>query len=170
MGRQINFYMSEKVEKSFVELLNSNNYTIMWHDFAQNSIAVLNDYKCSELKQKNGILYLYKKMYGEYFIKKSNWIRIDASNSPIIEYIRTTIKNDDKKISRGRLWVETKYYNSNDELVEKSPNLVKDFVDLTKWIKKNIPYQEIEEGDSFVKEYICDEIIELVHQGYRLSL
>lgn len=166
MGKQINFYMSEEVEKNFIELLKENCFEIMWHDFTHNSLEKLVDFSCDELSPNT--MYLFKPKYGDYIIKDSKLVRIDAIKSPVIEFIRTNRRKDEKTITRGRLWLETKYYDSNDDLVEKTTELIKDYNNLVRWIKKNVPYREITKGDYLVKEYVNDEIIELVNLGFRL--
>ena len=41
-----------------------------------------------------------------------------------------------------------------------------EYNNLTKWIKKNVPYQNIKKGEFFVKEYTNDELIEMEKMGY----
>jgi len=53
-----------------------------------------------------------------------------------IEFIRTNIKSVEKKISRGRLWIEPKYYNESNIIIHKNPEFINEYYALTKWIKK----------------------------------
>ena len=103
-------------------------------------------------------------------MKDGSLVDIDQITSPVIEFTRTNIVHDKKVVRRGRIWIETKHYDSSGELVEKKEEFVKDYNRLARWIKKNVPFREIPKGDFIVKEYTNDELMELVKQGYRLTI
>ncbi len=69
-----------------------------------------------------------------------------------------------------KLWISDQYYDEGGILIKKDSVFVKDYKMLTRWIKKNIPYQEIKKGEFMVKEYVNDEMIELQDKGFCLSL
>lgn len=75
-----------------------------------------------------------------------------------------------KKITRGRLWVATQYYDDEGNWVKKNELFVKDYQKLNHWIKKHVPYQEIWDGEYLVKEYINDELKKLQEEGYVLAI
>ena len=166
MGRQINYYMSEEVDNKFIEFIKEQNYEFLFYDFKNNALIRLNKEKYNEFNEKYA--YLYKPEYEELFMKDEPLVRIDQIASPVIDFTRTNIDHDEKIVIRGRIWIETKYYNSSGELVEKNAELVKDYNRLVRWIKKNVPFREIIQEDYVEKEYANDEIVELVNQGYRL--
>ena len=166
MGRQINFYMSKEVENEFFKFLKKENFEFLIRDNKNNVLTRLYEIKYSEFNQNYA--YLYKPEYEELFMKDEPLVRIDQIASPVIDFTRTNIDHDEKIVIRGRIWIETKYYNSSGELVEKNAELVKDYNRLVRWIKKNVPFREIIQEDYVEKEYANDEIVELVNQGYRL--
>ena len=152
MGRQINFYMSKIVEKSFIEFLEQNQFI-----FLNNDSSVIN--KTSPKGKFRW--YLYKQDYGDIKMNQYNMNIIDTKKSPVIQFRRTSIKEEEKKIFKGRLWIETQYYDGGEKLIKKNDIFIKEYQMLVRWIKKHIPYQEIKKGEYFVKEYINDEIKEL---------
>ena len=88
--------------------------------------------------------------------------------SPVIEYIRTTIRHEEQEISRGRLWVEPKYWDENNQLQEKPKELIQWFSEMSKWIKKNVPQQKFDSHGYEYKEHISTSLIQLVSEGYRI--
>ena len=85
-------------------------------------------------------------------------------NSPIIEFCKTRVKEN--RILRGRLWISDQYYKSNNGKTQQSKNYIMEYNMLAKWIKKNVPYQNIKKGEFFVKEYTNDELIQMEKTGY----
>jgi hypothetical protein len=83
----------------------------------------------------------------------------------VIEYSRTTVNHERKFISSGRLWVEMKYWDAEENLVVKSEELAKWYESLCKWIKKHLDKRE---PGSFVL-YWCASFGELLEQGYKLT-
>lgn len=101
---------------------------------------------------------------------QDNKARIDILKSPVIEFSKTIIKAEQKKILRGRLWISDQYYGEEGNLIKKEKVFVKDYQMLRRWIKKYIPYQEIKKGEYLVKEYINDELKELQDGGFALTI
>lgn len=161
MGKQINFYMSEKVQASFIEHLEQNHFL-----FLDVNSQILKEPLSSNVFG----LYLYKQNYGNVVMRQDMNDIIDSIKSPVIQFSKTNIKNEKKKVLRGRLWISDQYYDEKGILVKKDEAFVKDYKMLTRWIKKNVPYQEIRKEDFFVKEYISDEIKELQNNGFILSI
>ncbi len=152
MGKQINFYMSENVQNQFIDFLVSNDFLFL--DNEGKEIEYEKFYSYSEY-------YLYKSEFGCVLTKKNS---VDALNSPVIEFCKTRIK--DKRILRGRLWISDYYYKANNGQIQQSKNYIIEYQNLVKWIKKNVPYQNIKKGESIVKEYTNDELIQLEKTGY----
>ena len=154
MGKQINFYMSENVQNQFMDFLVNNDFSFLDNDGKKIEFSKLysyNDY------------YLHKSEFGCLLTKNSS---IDVLNSPIIEFCKTRVK--ETRILRGRLWISDYYYKNNGQ-TEYSKNYIVEYQNLVKWIKKNVPYQSIKKGDSFVKEYTSDELIQMGEKGYTFT-
>lgn len=52
-------------------------------------------------------------------MSENNKTSIDSLKSPIIQYIKTMIKEDQQTVLRGRIWVETKYYDEKGAVINK---------------------------------------------------
>lgn len=161
MGKQINFYMSENVQTSFIEYLAQNQY-----EFLDNNSKII-----SEPTSMNVLgMYLYKQSYGNIIMRQDNKEIMDSLKSPVIQFGKTAIKEEYKKVLRGRIWISDQYNDDNGILIKKDGEFVKDYKTLTHWIKKNVPYQEIRKGEFWVKEYVNDEVKELQENGFSLSI
>jgi len=156
MGRQINFYMSEKVQTEFIEFLEQNNF--LYVDYYVDKTV---HPSCKD----EYMVYLYKEAYGE-LVKKFDDTVYDNSHGPVIEYSKTLIREDKKTITRGRLWMTDWYFDEAGNKVKKNELLTKDYEKLVRWIKKHVPYQVYNHKGYMLKEYINDEVIELQKQGY----
>lgn len=161
MGKQINFYMSEHIQEEFIEYLKQNQFK-----FLNSSADIVNQLSSSSIFSA----YLYKPDYGQIVMCQDNKARIDILKSPVIEFSKTIIKAEQKKILRGRLWISDQYYGEEGNLIKKEKVFVKDYQMLRRWIKKYIPYQEIKKGEYLVKEYINDELKELQDGGFALTI
>lgn len=163
MGRQINFYMSDKLFEDFTDLLISKGFIFL--------DSSGNEYGIKEPRLKT---FLYKKEYGEPNYLKSKKTSKETAldcDSPMIEYFYGKVRHEDKKIGCSRLWMST---NVPKEYIKDYNSLVKDYNSLVRWVKKNAPYQEIlvthiRGTQSMCKKYISNDIIELTsEQGYIL--
>lgn len=166
MGKQINFYLERELEGKFIEELFNAGFVIVAEDLDNKKLITYNELK--EVNSKIYILYLYKKDLGTLLINKECEYRLDYLRSPVIEFARTIIKSEKKVITRGRLWMESKYYGENGEIVCKDSKLTSEYNKLVKWIKKYVPFQDVAKGDYVIKEYVTDSIKELANTGFRL--
>jgi len=161
MSKQINFYMSQSVQYQFIEYLKKELFQF-----------IDNNYKKIEKPDAGDIfgMFLYKPSYGKIMIQQDTNV-IDSIKSPVIQFNKTIMKEEENKILRGRLWLSEQYYDEKGDLVSKEAMLLKDFQKISRWIKKNVPYQEIKKGEYLVKEYVNDELKELQEkQGLLLTL
>jgi len=165
MGKQINFYMSKDVEDEFIEYLKQNNFMFLITDFESNKI--INTYGKTDNSSK---LYLFKEVYGDITMQEGVLSRLNTIKSPVIEFRRTIIKEDKKKILRGRIWVSNQYYDDYGTIIKKNPQLIQDYNSLVRWIKKHVPYQEIKKDEYSVKEYVNDEMKQLGEEGFTLTI
>lgn len=161
MGRQINFYMNKSIQKAFIDYLFQNNF-LLFDKKATYIGKVISDNISS--------LYLYKYNYGNIIMRQDNTKSIDSLKSPVIQLNKTIIKENEKKILRGRLWLSHQYYDDEGMMIKKEESLLKDYQLLVRWVKKNVPYQKIRKGNCYVNEYVNDEIIDLQNEGFVLTL
>lgn len=161
MSKQINFYMSKKIQEEFIEFLKMNSF--MFLDTSAKSINEINLENISSL-------YLYKHNYGNIIMNSTNLRIMDSIKSPIIQYKKTIIKENQKHVLRGRLWMANQYYDDSGYVISKEEMLLKDYRMLVCWIKKNVPYQKIKKGDHYIKEYVSDELKELQEKEFIFSI
>ena len=162
MGRQINFYMSKIVEESFIEFLAQNQFVFLdYYGGIINQTFSTNQFGW----------YLYKQSYGDIKMCQNGKANsVDAIKSPIIQFKKTVIKEEQKKVLKGRLWMETQFYDGGGKLVKKNEIFVKEYQMLVRWLKRHIPYQEIKKGDYLIKAYINDEIKELQDREFIFTM
>ena len=159
MGRQINFYMSESVQAEFMEFLKQNQF--IYYDYYTNKVE-------NPADKKLYAVYLYRENYGVFLRKKNDNRYIDDMDGPVIEFSRSIINAETKKITRGRLWMMDWYFDEAGNKVKKNELLTKDYEKLVRGVKKYVPYQEYIQKGYILKGYINDEVIELQKQGYIL--
>lgn len=160
MGRQIEFYMSDKVQNDFIEFLKQNNYIFL--DSQKNVINEL----CSK---KVFYCYLYKTDYDCIKMKKIDNQIIDDTRSPVIHFQKTSVNSELKKVHSGRIWIATSFYDENGNTIMKPNGFIKDYEKLVRWIKKNVPCHSRKKGKYVYKEYISDEMLELEATGFFLT-
>ena len=165
MGRQINFYMDYKVEKEFQEFILKQGLIIVSKRIDQEMIINDISYKKNKIyiMQEKGIENLKIREYddGRKFINENI--------SCVIEYSRTIIRKDMKKIFRGRIYVIAVYFNENEEIVHKDEEFLKIYEKLVRWIKKNCPMTKFVQDGYDEKEYMSSGIKEMVEkEGYKL--
>ncbi|MBD5489915.1 MAG: hypothetical protein HDR13_14180 [Lachnospiraceae bacterium] len=161
MGKQIIFYMSNDVQERFIDFLNKKEFF-----FVDYNASIINDISDDSKRD----IYLYKQDYGNIIMSQNNNVNIDSLKSPIIQYKKTIIKEEQQTVLRGRLWIQTKYYNEKGEVINKGESVLKDYQMLVRWIKTNVPYQQIKKKDHYIKEYINDELKELQERGFKFTI
>ena len=150
MGRQINFYITKATTDVLRKYINDNGYQLFnqWG-------TILDDQSID----KYGGVYLYKPSYGE-LVYRNDINRLDTSKSPVIELWQSKVLPEQKKILRGRFWVEA-YILEENGWKEKPEQLLKDYQSLVRLIKKHVSKQDIKCGEHYVKEYADEEAIRL---------
>lgn len=166
MGKQITFYVEKELEEKLIQQLFNEGFVIVAEDLENKELVTYDELQ--KVNPKAYIMYLYKNNFGKLIIDKECEFRLDSLRSPVIELTRTLIKNDKKIIIRGRVWVETKYYDENGEVIIKDSILTKEYNSLVKWIKKNVPFQEVIKGEYVIKEYVTDHIKSLAESDFKL--
>lgn len=168
MGKQINFLMDNEFEEKFLEYVLSEGVVL----FEGNNMSPVRIETLPEPFSEKGWfkLYLYKEEYGKLKLNKLDTGReyIDLIASPVIEFSRTIIRHGAKEVSRGRLWIEMKFYNDRKELVMKSKEIDDWYKKLNQWIKKNLPKTEIITKNRTYSEHSCKYINDMVENGYKV--
>jgi len=161
MGRQINFYMSESVEKEFFELLSIQGYKILYDGYDVDSIQELTSY--DGMDRKKWLIILYKDFYGPLIYADREEKEINRNYSPVIEWSRTIINNNEKFIREGRIWISS-WVEFEDSLIEEQ--FKKDYNSLVRWIKKKVPREEYTWKGHILKRYKNTELQEYEDKGY----
>lgn len=125
MGKQINFLMDKELEQEFFEFV--NEYSVVLAKDNKGSLKVIDLLPNSDNVRYWWKLYIYNEKFGDYTLRNldNGKIYLDLDKSPVIEFSRTIIREDTKDMSRGRLWFQNSYWDDEDELVYKDPNLDK---------------------------------------------
>lgn len=167
MSKQINFLMDKDTEEKFLIYIKENGVAIFeGNNYSPKIIEVLPEPFSGKGWFK---VYLYNNQEDLILNKLSTGREyIDSIKSPVIEFNRTIIREGAKEVSRGRLWLETKFYNEDGELVSKDIDLDEWYKNLCKWIKKNVPRTEISNNGREYKEYITKSVVQLLEQGYKI--
>ncbi|MCC5463778.1 hypothetical protein [Pelosinus baikalensis] len=168
MGKQINFLMDKETEEKFFEFVRKDGVVLFEGD---NELPQIIDALPEPFSGKGWFsVYIYNEKFGQYIISetKKGIKYIDSIKSPVIEFNRTIVREGTKEVSRGRLWVETKFYNDNGEEILKDSGLDEWYKYLCKWIRKNVPKLEISNNGREYKEYISKSVTQLLEQGYKI--
>ena len=174
MGRQWHFAMDESDEKLFTQYLKENGYVVYWNDHdvmpkTTNCIPEPNLEKWSQV-------FIYHSAFGDMKFTRYDYdekLKIEKYFvypyvAPVIEFDRTVVFPEKKRICAGRIWMQMKYWNENDEYVSKSENLEKGYKDIKKWITKNLPKMDDHDAKGKVeKSAVSKELIRLFREeGY----
>jgi len=165
MGKQIYFYMDKESEDKFLMYIKENGVLIFE---GNNDRPLIIDKLPAPFSGKGWFkVYLYNNAGDLKYQKLSNGrVIIDCMESPVIEFSRTVVREDSKEILKGRLWVETKYYNKNGELIIKDNMIDEWYKKLIKWIKKNVPITELVVNGKVCKEYISESFLSYINLDY----
>lgn len=165
MGKQINYYMD-------------------FNDFRQLAQYAL-DIGCVIGKQENGkivssnsvdiVMQDYKKYF--FYLPETGKVLIqlqedkqqiggyNKSGNVVIEANFSRIWHDRKEISRGRLFLNTGYYNAQEKRIDSLEYMKKIYEQLKRKVKKIAPYTELID---FITDYSSEEYkqIEWRHKEY----
>ncbi|MBE5943174.1 MAG: hypothetical protein E7264_11645 [Lachnospiraceae bacterium] len=165
MGRQINFYMSEAVEREFFEIICSNGYKILYRNFIDERIEKIVSY--DDVNRKKWLLVLYKDSYGSIIYNDEKKIEINRNYSPVIEWCRTILDSDEKVVRQGRIWISS-WIEFEDFAIEEQ--FKKDYNSLVRWIKKKVPKQEYMKKGHTLTRYMNEELKIYEDQGYKFTI
>lgn len=158
MGKQINFYMDDKIKQDFINFLDAEGYVFL----PDSSFDILYKLEKENINNEYSVC-LYTSLFGKIKmkqIKDINKFRIDKSYNPVIEYWIPHIKHSDKSIRCGRLWLTS--YDFYDKNADRT-FINKEYNKLVRWIKENVPYQKVSGYSQ--KMYISDELVDLLYNS-----
>lgn len=167
MGKQIIFFMDKELEQEFFEFVNES--AVVLFEDSSGLLEAVNVLPSSDIRYWWS-LYIYNEKFGDYTLNDldNGKVYLDLFKSPVIKFNRTIIREDTKDMSRGRLWFQNSYWDDEDELVYKDPNLDKLYQKLCRWIRKKIPKVEVNAKNGVHKEYISKPLINLIESGYEI--
>ena len=167
MGRQLSFYMSGADEIKFKDFILERG-KILYNGFNAEPKEI------SELPMNDEPWWFILNLYngeGEivYCSDLEGKKQIDELDSAVVQFLRTIRDDKNRVISQGRLWFELYLYNDKGERIVKSNSLESWYKDLSKWIKKNVPRQEVNIQGILKTVYISDSLYALLEEGYLLK-
>lgn len=172
LGKQIGFLMDEATELEFANYILQSGEILFEGEYQtpQSITSLPARYSVNGWFQ----LRLYKQEIGDlklHAVETLGVERINPTFNPVIEFSRSTVRDEEMTIRRGRLWVEMKYwerYNGSDELIEKPKALDDWYKQLCKWIRKHLPMTTVVMPDGgIIKEYMSPAIKAKIEAGYR---
>ncbi len=164
MGKQFEFFMSEKDEQKLKEYLQQLNVKILFEGKSPTSIEITNfPLAFSDIGWFQ--LFLYKEEWGKL---KDKSLSVYIHSLPIIEFRRTIIRTNAKEISPGRIWYQNTYFDENENLVEKCKDIDLFYYELKKKIKKFLPNHKRLDAGKNRTFYCSDSIKELLDDGYKI--
>lgn len=168
LGKQFNFIIDKETESLFFQFIKENGEALF--EGSNEKPIILNELPLPFSGKCWFKIYLYNKNYGDliYNTTSSGRVYIESLDSPVIEYLRTIIKDNSKEISKGRLWFENKYYNKHDKLINKDIRLEEWYKILCTWIKQNLIKIDVINNGKTTKEYVSKPILQLLENGYRI--
>lgn len=162
MGRQINFYINNKIKQAFFKFLNQDGFLFVTSNSFKESDNIFLNCALDEF-----IVCLYKKKYGmvnSMQIPNNNMLYIDRNNSPVIVFKVPKVDDEKREIFGGRLWLTSEAFT--DKNADRK-GIERDYLKLVRWIKKNVPYQDCELHGAYasavVRMYVNDDV------AYKLS-
>lgn len=170
MGKQIQFIMDQEDEERFVNMILLEGIILYEGGQIPERIETLPKPFSGRGWFK---LYLYKDEFGALVTNPINAERIiiDPIKSPVIEFTRTIVRNNSrnsKEVSRGRIWIEPKYYDDNRKIIDKDIQLEKWYKQLSAWIRKNLNHNEVKAKNGNFKVYCNPSMKELIESEYKI--
>lgn len=164
MGKQFRFIMDETDEREFFEYIKHDG-RIFETKKSEGTLEISEFPNYIYLK-----LYLSKDEFGELEFKENldGKKYINTTVSPVIELRKTILRENIKEIQRGRLFVEMKYYNDNDEIQQKNGLVDVWYKELIRWIKRRLYCVEVILNGKVTKEYVSESLIAFVEDGFHL--
>lgn len=160
MGRQLIFFMSDQksIDALAMKIIEMG-FEVIKIEADCNGVekyshapATMNDFSKPFFKVR-----LVRKAYGP----------VQSLFDPHIEWLQGAVNVEKKKIVRGRIYLNTSDFSKYDEQL--CNQLVTDYQQICKSVKKIITYRTLKVNDVTVKKWTDDRTIQLLQEGYRLS-
>jgi hypothetical protein len=142
MGRQINFFMTSKDEKDFLDYARSTcNLAILPYTSKESVFKPLESLSPPKSQDFWWNLWLVNMDISHKvvtkFIPEQGYFLVDESASDVLEFSRSLPFDD--RLNRGRIWAEfySHFDDNTGQLVKKDQELGKWFERLVRWIRKN---------------------------------
>lgn len=164
MGKQINFFFSEKTKNDFISFVFSQKFRIISEFYDVSNGIKMEEYFDNDLIS-NWYLLFYKEQFGNLIFNQGQYRRLNVISSPVIEFIDTTINDNTNSITAGRIWISQKNVFSDESM---RSTFLSDYNILVKWIKKNVPRQEYFDGCKLSRGYIDHEFKDKYEYKYKL--
>lgn len=150
MGKQICFFMGPEDEKKFIELVLAQQDMLVRKKLKDGEIDPVKD----PLNTNESQLFIISKQ-AKIIIRSHGFL--NETESDVIEFDRC--KRDNNKIKEGRLWIEMKYWDKQEQLITKEKWFNDRFEFYRRWIKKRY---RISKNKGY---YIGEEAYELYRKG-----
>lgn len=180
MGKQINYYMEYEKFIPIAEKAIELGCEIICADHTENIIrgcsadVVTPEYKHYYFRTPDADDVAFAlDVHDRYYVKDT----ISLNGLMLIEAGYSHISDEEKHITRGRLYSPSGYYNDSSEFIRRPESVETIYKALVKAAKKSAPYTEISEqrtdhgGTPYIythKVYISDRCLALTEQGYIL--
>lgn len=166
MGKQFRFIMDKADGNEFIKMILDSGGKV----FENKERKVVQVFSLPEDIWIH--LYLTKDEFGQLNLRniENDNQHIDPYEACVIEFGETILRVKLKQIQRGRLYLKNKYWDENEQLVQKNENLDKWYKELVRWIKKRLKCVETYPHGRVVKEYVSESLVEYVEDGFNLML
>ena len=164
MGKQIEFFFSKKTKSDFISFVFRQKFKVFSESYDMSNGLKLKEYSNNDLISDRYLLF-YKEQYGNLFYNQGRYERLNVIKSPVIEFVDTSIHDNNYSVNAGRIWISQKNVFTDESI---GSTFISDYNILVKWIKKNVSRQEYYDGCKLIKGYIDLEIKEKYEYKYRL--
>ncbi len=168
MSKQFSFIMDKADESEFIKMILDSGGKVLKNIKRGVEKGVVQVYSLPE--DIWIFLYLTKDEFGEMKPRNiENDIQyIDSYASSVIEFRETIPRIKLKQIQKGRLYLNNKYWDENEQLIQKDEMLDKWYKELVRWIKKRLKCVETYSYGRVVKEYVSESLVKYVEDGFNL--
>lgn len=163
MGKQVNFYMTDRDEADFVEFVRSDRDVGLFM-----SVVPTNDVPLLAELPKQGVPFWFSLCLWDRdhspapkidYVPEQRYYTVDEIRSEVIQFWRSHL--DEGRLVRGRIWAEMAVWQNDGTLLRKSESFRKWFDRLANWIKRHSVRDD--RGD-----YVLPGAAEYARQGGRL--
>jgi hypothetical protein len=165
MGRQLNFFLFGQDEADFLEVVKQmGDFLLDRHGLPLGFDKLKEPLVYPDGKYNKDLIHQFYISKQNALITKMNGMFIDELDSQVIQFVRSALETQNE-LRNGRLWYQTRYYDSQGNTVVKPDWLTQQYDKYKKWIIKNT---KIDTGSSF-RYYIGKEAYRMYkEQGIKM--